>query len=451
MRYFLPETLAQYGRDRLSPADSTTLSRRHRDWCDDLVSSAERRWFTRDQVDLFARMRREHANIRAALATCAKEVDGAPTGLAMASSLRFYWVMNGSMAEGRHWLDRFLAQYDAPPTARVKALRVGAHLAALLVDYPGAQAALAEAGRLADEVADPASRADVAQVQGLYALFVADTEPAAELFRAAAEGHRHAGNDAALAYDELQLAIATMSLGDLDVAVALIEDALRLCEPIGESWTTALAWFALGVVSASSGDHARAKDAARRSIRLRQPLGDVRNIGLNFETLAWSAAASGDCEVAAQMFGAARAVEKSVGVSIRSIGYVAELHERYDRVARQVLGDAEFERWWTVGFELVFEEAVEVALADAKPRASRRSSPPAGPSTSTAARFGLTKREWEIAQLVGKGMSNRAIASQLVISPRTAETHVEHILVKLNFTSRVQVAAWLAQQPDVSS
>jgi DNA-binding CsgD family transcriptional regulator len=58
---------------------------------------------------------------------------------------------------------------------------------------------------------------------------------------------------------------------------------------------------------------------------------------------------------------------------------------------------------------------------------------------------GLTQREREIAELIAIGLSNREIADRLVISPRTAEGHVEHILSKLGFTSRAQVAAWVAE------
>src|SRR5256885_12747627 len=50
----------------------------------------------------------------------------------------------------------------------------------------------------------------------------------------------------------------------------------------------------------------------------------------------------------------------------------------------------------------------------------------------------LTRRERQIAELVAGGLSNRQIAARLVISRRTAETHVEHILVKLGFSSRSQ-------------
>jgi ATP/maltotriose-dependent transcriptional regulator MalT len=56
----------------------------------------------------------------------------------------------------------------------------------------------------------------------------------------------------------------------------------------------------------------------------------------------------------------------------------------------------------------------------------------------------LTTREREVASLVAAGLSNKEIAERLVISERTAEGHVEHILGKLQFRSRSQIAAWQA-------
>jgi non-specific serine/threonine protein kinase len=54
-----------------------------------------------------------------------------------------------------------------------------------------------------------------------------------------------------------------------------------------------------------------------------------------------------------------------------------------------------------------------------------------------------------VARLIAAGRSNGEIAAGLVIAQRTAENHVEHILTKLGFTCRAQVAAWAAaSQPD---
>ena len=85
-----------------------------------------------------------------------------------------------------------------------------------------------------------------------------------------------------------------------------------------------------------------------------------------------------------------------------------------------------------------FEEAVEYALSD-----EERSPPtfvpiPEQPPTET-----LTPREQEVALLVGRGLTNRQIAQELVISEHTVHHHVTNILKKLNLTSRQQVASRL--------
>ena len=55
---------------------------------------------------------------------------------------------------------------------------------------------------------------------------------------------------------------------------------------------------------------------------------------------------------------------------------------------------------------------------------------------------GLTPREREVAALLARGLTNREIASELVISEGTAANHVERILNKLGLHSRAQVATW---------
>jgi DNA-binding NarL/FixJ family response regulator len=55
----------------------------------------------------------------------------------------------------------------------------------------------------------------------------------------------------------------------------------------------------------------------------------------------------------------------------------------------------------------------------------------------------LTRRELEVAELVGRGLTNREIAERLVLSERTAQNHVQHILTKLGLANRSQVAVWV--------
>jgi DNA-binding NarL/FixJ family response regulator len=55
----------------------------------------------------------------------------------------------------------------------------------------------------------------------------------------------------------------------------------------------------------------------------------------------------------------------------------------------------------------------------------------------------LTPREAEVAALLVRGLSNRQIASHLVITEQTVETHVKHLLSKLGLASRYQVQDWM--------
>ncbi len=57
----------------------------------------------------------------------------------------------------------------------------------------------------------------------------------------------------------------------------------------------------------------------------------------------------------------------------------------------------------------------------------------------------LTPREREVADLVARGLTNREIAAALVLSERTAQNHVQHILTKLGFATRSQIASWVSR------
>ena len=67
-----------------------------------------------------------------------------------------------------------------------------------------------------------------------------------------------------------------------------------------------------------------------------------------------------------------------------------------------------------------------------------------GPSADPAAL--LTAREREILVLVAQGKANKEIAGELVISERTARTHVSNILAKLGLSSRTQAALWAVRE-----
>ena len=63
-------------------------------------------------------------------------------------------------------------------------------------------------------------------------------------------------------------------------------------------------------------------------------------------------------------------------------------------------------------------------------------------ATSKETSDSLTAREREVAALIGQGKTNGEIATELVLSKRTVETHVSHILSKLGLSSRGQIMLW---------
>jgi HD-GYP domain-containing protein (c-di-GMP phosphodiesterase class II) len=80
-------------------------------------------------------------------------------------------------------------------------------------------------------------------------------------------------------------------------------------------------------------------------------------------------------------------------------------------------------------------EAAEAVLAAAGHRALRRREGPAG----------LTAREVDVLRLVARGLSSKEIAQRLVISPKTARNHIEHIYTKIGASSRVTASLFATE------
>ncbi|MCE7010778.1 AAA family ATPase [Kibdelosporangium philippinense] len=93
----------------------------------------------------------------------------------------------------------------------------------------------------------------------------------------------------------------------------------------------------------------------------------------------------------------------------------------------------------------VFENAGARPWADRARRAARAAGlHPPNPSTKGP----LTKRETDVARLVGYGLSNADISAQLLISERTVEAHLTSAYAKLRLSSRIRLAHWAAENID---
>ncbi|MBB5780474.1 LuxR C-terminal-related transcriptional regulator [Nonomuraea jabiensis] len=483
VRYRLLETIRQYGRDRLRESgDEAALRARHRDWFADLASRGQREWFGPDQVAWFNRLRAEHGNIRSALDYCLTTPGEAVRGLAIATALRFYWIATGSLREPRDWLDRLLAagpatgpaarppagpvegppagpaaesaadsavapavgppvgdavgdaEEDAAATVRANALCVNARLAVLQSDFALAADMLEEARELAKQLDDAAIVAEISYVCGLAALLQRDITGAAALLEEAVAGYRETDAPMGVVNTLLYLATAHSLLGHPEEAVARFKEGLEACEAREDHWFRSYTLWMYGVEVWREGDVAGAVEMEREAIRLKQPFDDRLGTALCIEALAWMAA-DGTPERAAVLFGASQ--ERWRSFCAPPFGYLAGHHDASEALARERLGEEKFEAAFRRGTELTPADALAYAMCEspkpAKPAAAAQASP-------------LTRREMEIARLVAQGMTNKAIASALVIAQRTAEGHVEHILTKLGFNSRAQIAAWVSEQ-----
>ncbi|QFY08728.1 LuxR family transcriptional regulator [Nonomuraea phyllanthi] len=437
VRYRLLETIRQYGRERLRAAgEEPALKARHRDWCDDLVSRAQQAWFGPDQVSWFMRLRAEHGNLRTALDHCLTAPGEVERGLDIATALRFYWIAAGSLREGRGWLDRLLAAGDEPTAARAGALCLNARLAVLQSDFAPAAAMLDESRRLATRLGDARVLANVAYVSGLTGLIRCDYPLAVDMFGEAVEGHRAADAPMGVANAMMYLATAHSLLGHSDVADVQYKECLAICEARKEHWFRSYTLWVYGIEMWRRGDTAAAVETEREAIRLKRPFDDRLGIAQCIEALAWMAA--GDAaERAAVLFGASQESWRSFGAPL--LGYLTDYHDTAEALAREHLGGRAYESGFRRGTELAPAEAIAYAMGEACEVAE-----PAGRAASP-----LTRREMEIAQLVAQGMTNKAIAASLVIAQRTAEGHVEHILNKLGFNSRAQIAAWVGEQGEL--
>jgi non-specific serine/threonine protein kinase len=242
--------------------------------------------------------------------------------------------------------------------------------------------------------------------------------------------------------------------GDEERVAACHRELAALTEAGSEfsrCWYSAWSLWALGVAAWRRGDLDRAIGLQQQSLRLRARSNERMGSTWCVEALAWIAASRHQYERAAVLLGAATGLLQSMGTTLDGFEHLAGFQRDCERQARQALGETAFQAAYHRGLELPAADAVAYALQ--QPPSPRRPPAPAAPGTPAWAAPGpaapLTPRELQVARLVAAGRSNKEVAAQLVISQRTAEGHVERILTKFGFTSRAQVAAWVAaSQPD---
>ncbi|MFI5541839.1 protein kinase [Nocardia sp. NPDC051900] len=434
----LLDTIRDYGRQKLDQAEQhLEIRRRHRDWYRELAERAEADWMSARQLDWISRLDREQPNLREALNFCLIDTETeSDAALSFAAALQPFWLSNGQTGEARHWLDRALADSPTTNTAvHAKALWLASLVADLQEGPRAASALVVQARTLATTSEDPIVHSFADLAEGVHRVFESDFPRARAPLEAALESFT-ARDDAYGQYWVLLWLFWTHELqGDDATAISYREKLLAITESCGDCVHRSYALWVTAVATWRRGDRDRALQLLRQALQLINQLKDSLVAAMALETLAWVVGAQDEPRRAAVLLGAAQTLSQSAGISAVLFPNLAVHHEDCERAARHTLGRQAFEAAYHQGVLLDLDAAIDYALGEQH----RTTTHGSGLSAQ------LTARELEVAGLVAEGLTNRAIAMRLHISHRTAGGHVEHILTKLGFTSRAQIAAWIAE------
>jgi DNA-binding CsgD family transcriptional regulator/tetratricopeptide (TPR) repeat protein len=436
LRYRMLEPVRQYAREKLEASeDAGTIRSRHAAFFLALAQEGESELGGARQGSWLERLEAEHDNMRTALSWSLEDEPG--TALRLAGALAHFWEIRSNLVEGRGWLEEALRQNaHADAAARAKALTGAGTLAWHQGDFENATAFHAEALKLYRALEDECGVAFALNALGAQDLQQGDYERATPLFEEALSLCRQIGDDRTSAYALHNLAEVARHRGEYARAAALYGESLSLFQQMENYWGAAVNLMWLGMIALHQGEHEAAARFLRESLTLSREMGYQEWSAICLEGLAAVAGAKEEAGRAARLYGAAEALRETMGAPLPPVE-----RSDYDRkvtVVRAQLGEAAFAAAWGEGKAMTPEEAVEYALSEEELTA------PAAPGPEQPA--SLTRREKEVAALVARGLTNRRIAQELMISEYTVESHVASILKKLNLRSREQVAAQLVER-----
>ena len=479
VRYRMLEPIRQYALEKLNEGgEGEEVRQLHAAFFLALAEEAEPRLRGPEDVEWLKRLEAEHGNLRAAL-SWALEQQEAKLDLRLAGALWRFWEAQGHNSEGRRWLEEALKRAEsAPAAARAKALQGFGWLMYRTGETDRAVAAGEEGLELSSQAGlGGAAAAGLLRLLGWMTWAKGDYERAKGLLEESLTLSRDADDRFGVADSLLMLGSTLGSLGDREREKQLQEEGVALCRELGYTSTLAILLFSIGYelllegdyergrvpieeavalyreggykgslqytvdnlgwAALLQGDHERARTSYKESLTLCKELGDKRVASFSLDGLACVSAAEGKAERAARLFGAAEAFLEAVGSQLEP-GEDA-LREPYLATARSQLDEALWQAAWTEGRAMSMEQAIDHALSEEK------LTPPAPEVSPTDESPNLTIREREVASLVARGLTNRQIARELVLSEHTVITHIRNILKKLNLRSRTQLTLWVTE------
>jgi len=432
-RYRLLDTIAEFGLAKLrGRGNERRLRRRHRAYYAALAARQEA--FGPGRAEWISALDADHENLRAALRFCLSEPGGAAAGAQIACDLWRYWETHGHLTEGRRVLAALLDRLGQTSPAP-RALWVAGFLAMVQGDMSTARTLLEAGLSAARLLGDRNAEAWALSFLGYVIYSLGQAEDGQARVESAIRLHQETGNQIGFALALAQAGFIRLCSGEPRMAADLYTHCARVSESSGNVWYQTYAQWAVGVATWMLGDSGSAAASVRDALAVMRRADDPIGVALCLDALAWIAAWRDETARSLTLLAAADRAWETIPAPLPC--GLGPHHDEALGAARRALPAAEYRAARAKGNTMDPAEAIAFALGE---------SPRPGP----AARLGeprLTRREQDVAALVAQGMSNSQIAASLVISVRTVETHVGHIMDKLGCSTRAQIAAWSAAKP----
>ncbi|MHB8619506.1 MAG: LuxR C-terminal-related transcriptional regulator, partial [Chloroflexota bacterium] len=271
-----------------------------------------------------------------------------------------------------------------------------------------------------------------------------DYERAKAIFEQALELESARGDRWAMGLSLLGLARVAHYQGRLSAARPLYEECLAIWRELGDTQQIATTLCGLGELAIKCRDLNAARSPLAQSLGLRRKLGLMGRLARSIEAVAAFAAALGHDREAALLSGAM----SSLRVTLRAPLQPAELGEleRSLQPAHQRLGEEVWLAAYDRGRRFSLDDAVCRALTVLGVGETDRPDQIGGPildgGRATVGSARLSRRETEVLRLLAKGLTNKQIADQLVLSSRTVDRHVANLFEKAGVRTRAEATAY---------
>ncbi|MEV0338832.1 protein kinase [Nocardia sp. NPDC050713] len=356
------DTVRDYGREKArETGEYLEICRRHRDWCERLALDANAGFSSTRALEWVGRLRRERPNLRQALEFSVSE--SPDVGIRIAAAVWPFWFSQGSLGEGRRWLDRLLALRTGELTTdQAGAFYAACLMAAVQGDLAAAAGWVRQGRALVEETTDPGTRARIDFAEGVLALFSGNPSAARPHLEKAVEVSAEDG-DVLFQIDALTNLGAVHDLGhDTEKAVECYEHALALTDDHGEAMYRPYVLWSLAVASWRGGDLARATGLLAEALRVNRTVKDRTNASMCLRALAWIATEEQEAERAVVLMAAAEQIGRSVGTSPIWLADLLPAQAEWERRTRQAMSEQAYAAAWGEGAALGFDAAIAYAL-----------------------------------------------------------------------------------------